>query len=101
MRKKRSDVKRAAAKELVADQDTTLTVTYPEQVYSPVSYNSFRVGGVTLSVTVPQGEKVRPYFRALQDELEQIVDEQFERVSTEYADRIQAAADKMKSRARG
>jgi hypothetical protein len=78
----------------VGSEGLVLTVSYPEQVYSPIAYNSFRVGGMSLSVIIPPGEKVRPYFDTLHAELEAMVDEQFDRVSEHYAARLGALKGK-------
>lgn len=55
-----------------------ITVTWGEEVFSPVQYNSFRIGGHSITVTIKPGETALAAWKRGWDMLERAADIQFQ-----------------------
>lgn len=69
-------------------QVTSMTIVYPEQVFSPVQYNTLRCGGVSMTVTVPPGADPIAIAARAMTELSTIVEEQWQQVSRDFVTRV-------------
>lgn len=69
----------------------TLVVSYPEQTISAIQYNSFRIGGLTLTVEVLPGQTVQGAAREAFDELRNIAAAQFRDLLAEHLDYVRQA----------
>lgn len=67
-----------------SDVGEEVTVTYGEQVFSPVQYNSFRVGPMTTTTRVRPGETRADAARRAFDELSAAVEVQRQKVQADF-----------------
>jgi hypothetical protein len=59
------------------DGVTSITVHYPEELYAPVQYHSFRVGGHSVTLVPRVGESVAEAFERGRKLLEDLTDKEF------------------------
>ena len=59
-------------------QVESVTVHYGEELFAPVQYHSFRVGGHSITVKPRAGESVDSAIRRAQQMLEELVDREFD-----------------------
>jgi hypothetical protein len=59
-------------------QVESVTVHYGEELFAPVQYHSFRVGGHSITVKPRAGESVDGAIRRAQQMLEELVDREFD-----------------------
>lgn len=72
-----------------------LTVTWGEELYAPVQYHSFRVGGVTLKRSLPAGSSSDAVAEAHVEMVEQLaalVERQFSKQLAGFVERQRVAA---------
>lgn len=76
------------------DDDTNyeITVTWGEETYSPIQYNSFRSGGVVLRSQVKPGETVEEAHERCMRHLRAMSAQQFEEQLRAFLDRVRVAA---------
>ena len=70
---------------------TSITVNYGEELYSPVQYQTFRVGGHSLQVTPRAGETVRQAFERGRLLLQELADKEFDHRLRTFRDRVSKA----------
>lgn len=70
----------------------SLTVTWGEQTFSPISYHSFKTGAITLQVDVPPGADVQQVHREAMAQLQVLAAEQFKRELEAFLSNTRAAA---------
>jgi len=77
---------------------TRLTVSAGEQVYAPVSYNSFRVGAITLEFEVQPGASIRATAAELLAQLAGIQEQEFHRALQAHLSNVKVAAEQARGR---
>ena len=75
------------AKLIQSSRPEEVTIYYPEQSFSPVDYQSFRIGGVQYRTIVRPGETVEQAYARGWEFLEGKVREQFTTVWKDWQDR--------------
>lgn len=76
----------------------TVVATFPEMVFQPKQYNSFRVGGFVAETTVRDGEtRVDALHRASRD-LERFADEDFDRKLAQFLSMYGRMVDKLEGK---
>ncbi len=70
------------------DSITSITVHYAEEAYSPVQYNTFRVGGHSLTVVPRVGENARDAYARGWNLLAELADNEFERRLASFRERL-------------
>lgn len=78
----------SAAIDSEAPEGTTIHVAWGEEVFSPVQYNSFRVGGHSITTTVKPGETVRAAYSRAWKMLEELAEMQFDDKVAGFSDRL-------------
>lgn len=76
---------------LTDDEDgsiTSITVHYAEEAYSPVQYNTFRVGGHSVTVVPRVGESARDAYNRGYKLLEELADKEFEHRLLAFRERL-------------
>ena len=63
---------------LEASEGTSITIQWGEEMFSPVQYNSFRVGGNSITLVVKPGESIQDTYSRGWQILEELADSQFE-----------------------
>lgn len=71
-----------------AEPGTEITVTWGEETFSPVQYNSFRIGGHSIKVTVQPGETALDAFKRGWGILEQAAQVMFDDKLNGFRDRL-------------
>lgn len=71
-----------------APEGTEVTVVWGEEVFSPVQYNSFRVGGTSIKTTTKPGETVRQAHQRVWKMLEELAETQFADKVNGFGERI-------------
>lgn len=74
--------------EIPAEPGTEITVTWGEETFSPVQYNSFRIGGHSIKVTVQPGETALDAFKRGWGILEQAAQVMFDDKLNGFRDRL-------------
>jgi len=74
--------------ETPAPPGTSITLSWGEETFSPVQYNSFRVGGNTITLTVQDGESVAQAYRRGWKMLEDLAEMQFADKLKGFGDRL-------------
>lgn len=70
------------------DSITSITVHYPEESYAPVQYNTFRVGGHSITVVPRPGESAsRAYMRGW-NILAELAEKEFEHRLASFRERL-------------
>lgn len=92
-RAKRSKVAAACGVDIAPDvpAGTSVYVSWPEERYSPIQYNSFAVGGCSVDLVTQEGETVRDCYRRGIALLAPLVEEQFPEALEAYKQRHAAA----------
>lgn len=67
---------------------TTVTLTWGEEVFSPIQYQSFRVGPFSLTLTVPEGADAMEVVREGREMLAQMAQMAFDEKSNAFAQRV-------------
>lgn len=75
---------------------TLVTVTWGEETFSPVQYNSFRIGGHSVTLAVNEGETLIDTWKRGWKMLEDAAEIQFTDKVTGFADRMKRAKDGMR-----
>jgi hypothetical protein len=75
---------------------TLVTVTWGEETFSPVQYNSFRIGGHSVTLAVEEGETLLDTWKRGWAMLEEAAEIQFTDKVSGFADRIKRAKDGMR-----
>jgi hypothetical protein len=68
-----------------------LTVTRGEETFSPVQYNSFRLGALTITTTVKPGETIEQAYDRCHRTLEELSDKQFDAQLKAFSNRLEKA----------
>lgn len=74
-------------------QVDSLTVHYPEELYAPVQYHSFRVGGHSVTITPRAGESVAQAFERGYKLLEELADKEFQHRLAKFRERLNQTRD--------
>lgn len=72
----------------------SVTVTYGEEVFSPVQYQSFRVGPFSITRTVRSDETAESVYASIEEELQQMSNRQFELRLRSFKERIEKTSGK-------
>jgi len=72
----------------VAEPGTTVTVSWGEETFSPVQYNSFRIGGHSVTLTVRDGESALDAWKRGWAMLQEAADIEFQDKMSGFAKRI-------------
>jgi hypothetical protein len=80
---------------------TKITITAGENRLSPISYNTFSYGGMSLEVEIEDGEDVAEVYKEKRKELADLVNKDFEFRKGQFLRHVEKANDDVKSRARG
>ena len=75
-----------------------LVVTWGEELYAPIQFNSFRIGGLTLQMPIREGETARDAYARAWMQLEALCAEQFEKKLEGFMQRARRASDAVRSR---
>lgn len=75
----------------VSVDELTLSVTWGEEVYQPVQFHTFRVGPITASAKVAEGQSIAGVYRQLWAELDRLGRAQFEEKLAGALERIKRA----------
>ncbi len=75
----------------------SITVVWGEEVFSPVQYNSFRVGPFTYTVTQRFGESLEKAVKRANDFLEKHADKMFVAKRNAYLARLKTVRDAVKT----
>lgn len=67
---------------------TSITVAHGEEVFSPVQYHSFRVGGHSITVAPRDGESALDAAKRASVMLAELVDWEFEQTRAAFKDRL-------------
>lgn len=77
------------------DQEDTgakrIVINYAEELYSPVQYNTFKIGGHQLELVTRAGESTRQAFERGRLLLEELVDKEFEHRLRTFRERLKKA----------
>lgn len=69
-----------------------LSVTYPEQVFAPIQYHSFRTGGITLEIELSDDEKIGDVVKKAMEGLSKLTEGQFEQCLADFLRRSAVAS---------
>lgn len=78
-------------------EEYDIEVTWGEETYSPIQYNSFRCSGITLRTRNRPGERIEEAHARCMRALRSMSQRQFDEQMSVFLDRVRVAA----SRARG
>jgi hypothetical protein len=86
--------------ELMLGPGSSVTVNYGEEVYQVQQYQSFRVGGLSATVTVAPGQEMplSAMVRAVESRLEELVQVQFKRRMDAHIARLGEVRDAVRGR---
>jgi hypothetical protein len=73
-----------------APPGTTVTVSWGEETFSPVQYNSFRIGGNSITTLVQEGETVAEAYARAWASLEELGRMQFDEKMRGFGQRLAA-----------
>jgi hypothetical protein len=80
---------RPTAREEVAPEGTMVTVSWGEEVFQPVQYNTFRCGGNSITTPTKPGETYLEAYRRAWLALEELSELQFNDKLAGYGKRLQ------------
>jgi len=78
----------------IAQPGTIILVVWGEEVFSPVQYNSFRIGGHSITIVVQQGESALDAWKRGWAILEQAAEIQFADKLAGFKERIDRSKQK-------
>jgi len=83
-------------KDAPAQVGTLVTVVWGEETFSPVQYNSFRIGGHSVTLAVEEGETLLDTWKRGWKMLEEAAEISFNDKVSGFADRMKRAKDGMR-----
>lgn len=86
--------RRAQAEDDLAEGVVTLKLTWPEELFSPVQYNTFKIGGFEVVLKPKAGETIDDMVARGEAMLERVGRRQFENKLAGFLERLRTAAER-------
>lgn len=86
--------------EVLLAEGSTVTINYGEEIYQVQQYQSFRVGGLSVTMVVPPGKPMElgAMVTIVEDRLHQLVEQQFKRRMAAHIERLGQVRDAVRGR---